>query len=171
MRYIQNFLATSTDQETLLYCMWSLQYITRGGGESEINEVLQMEIFEDIFKCLQIDNDKLKAVTLRTIINISSESDYQMQALMNRGLLDALYPLLQDSNRSVRTQASAVYANLLAGTGDQVKEVIDWHDGKVIQTLMEMVNRDHPDVNFFCEQKLIFFLGFGRVYLCTVQCM
>jgi len=149
MRYIHNFLTTSNDLETLTHSMWSLEAITQG-GESEIDEVLQMDITEDIFKCLKIDNRQLKNATLKTISNILTDSDSQMQFMMNRGLVEVVYPLLGDANQLVRKQAALVYCNLLAGTGEQVKEVVDWGSGQIIKTLMEMVNRDHPEVSEEC---------------------
>lgn len=147
LRYIQNFLKTSTDEETLENCMMSLVYITRGGGESEVQEVLQMDITEDLFKCLKFDSRRLKNATLKTIGNILYESDQQVQVLMNAGLVEAVYPLLSDAHQLVRNQASFVFANLLGGTSEQVKEIIDWCNGQVVKTLMELVKRDHPDVS------------------------
>ncbi len=147
MRYIHNFLTTSTNEETLLYCMWALEHITHG-DESEIEEVLQMDILEDLFKCLRSNSDRLKLATLRTIANILTESDVQTQVLMNRGLIDAVFPLLQDANKSVRKQAGLVFSNLMGGTAEQVKEVIDWNNGKVVELLMEIVKRDDPKVLF-----------------------
>jgi len=138
---VEHFLKSDQAEDTTIHNMWTLAAITNG-SESQIKEVLGMDIGDVLLACLNSKNYRLLIPTLKTIGNIFAGEDEDSQILLNTGIIGGLYHCLENEHHIVRKNAAWVYSNILAGTQDQVQEVFDFEYGIIIDKLIYLVHKD-----------------------------
>jgi len=119
--------------------MWALNYLTGDDDEAQLQEIINMDVFEELHKNLLSNDARLITPTLRTFGHIINGSDLQAQAVIDSGLIENLFPLLSSPSRTVMKEAAWVYSNIMGGTRSQVRDVFKYEDGKIIEKLFMMI--------------------------------
>lgn len=146
--------------------MWALVYLTGLDDEQQLQEVINMDIFDELHKNLTSNEVRLITPTLRTIGHIVNGTDKQAQAIIDAGLIENLFPLLNSPSRTVIKEAAWVYSNILGGTRSQVRDVFKYEEGRIIERLFELV-QEAPSSNviFSLSSKIDFFRLAKSVYM------
>lgn len=127
--------------------MYTLSYVTDTDDEVQIEEVLDMDILDDLISRLKSKNPRMRKAIARTIGNITATSDENTEAIISKGFIEALYPLLSDEMVRTRKDVCWCYSNILAGVTSQVRKVFDFEDGKIIEKLFHMAKEDDAIVS------------------------
>lgn len=94
------------------------------GDEQLVDNVLKTGILDGLIKHL----DKMKKMSilmpsLRIIGNIATGSTDQTQKIIEKGIIDRLFLLLDHEKNTVRKECCWILSNITAGTADQINIV------------------------------------------------
>ncbi|CAG9315249.1 unnamed protein product [Blepharisma stoltei] len=111
--------------DILSNCCYILSYISSAGVEY-VDMIFNSGILPIIILLVNRENYKIQIPALRVLGNIfSSEINLHTQTLLNLGVLDSLFKLLDSSKRGIRKESLWCFSNIMGGTDDQINCVLD----------------------------------------------
>lgn len=107
---------TENDSEEIITDIsWALSYLSDGAKEN-IDDFLNDDLLKKLIKLLDHHTVSVVIPCLRTIGNILTGNDTQTQFVVNCGLIEGLYKIIDHPKRTVRKEACWVLSNITAGT-------------------------------------------------------
>jgi len=148
--FIEYSLKSGETEELIYNCMWVLASLSNG-DDSQIKEVLGMDIVEVLKNCLNSTNTKLLIPTLKTIGNIlTGDDDDQSYEFLEKGFIEPLFILFEHKSEKIRKNVAWVFANIFAGSSEIVKLVVNFANGAIIDKLFELTLNDLPSIASEC---------------------
>ena len=111
------------DSDFLLDALSILSFMTDNYKDA-IKDFLELDLIENIIKCLDIDDEYIQLLGLRIIGNIASGNANQTQLLIDHNVLNYLKKALLNPSKAVRKETAWIVSNIAAGTQKQIEKLI-----------------------------------------------
>ena len=111
-------------EEIVADVCWICSYITESGNRVGINRVIELRVLPKLVELMLDPRDKIQTPALRTLGNIATGDNSQMQAVLNLGFLDKLSVVLTSRKKVARKEALWCLSNVAAGSSEQVQMVL-----------------------------------------------
>jgi hypothetical protein len=138
-------LIQQVDEEVVTDACWALSYVSDDGLENvKIQAVVdQPDLVVKLVQLLMSGSAKIQTPALRTVGNIVTGDDSQTQAMIDAGVLQAIYGLLSSNKKALRKEAAWAISNITAGNTAQIQEIIN---ANLFPQLISMLKNDEFDV-------------------------
>ena len=119
---VVSFLLTREDVDTLFQ---SIRMIDKLADTGHIDPIIESGLIRQLVSFLIHVEDKLKALTLKVLINIAAGTDEQTQAVLDHGFLKYFPGLFLSKNENIVIDALWLLSNIAGGNQEQTQAVID----------------------------------------------
>lgn len=136
------------DEELLANTLWALSFLC-DGEVSQIEEILRLEIVERLIELLKWEDLEVKVPALKSLTNLLTGDDEQIDYLIKQGAIGALEPFLEHAKKLCRKEAVWAFSNIFACSSTQIEEVFNYKNEVILDNIFQMIAREEPDVNLF----------------------
>ena len=85
---------TSDETEIVMHTLYAILYLT-DGEDSQISEIINMDIVEILLEKLKMDNNDIRIPALKVVANMLSGEQDDIDYLINYGVIAALAPFFR----------------------------------------------------------------------------
>uniref|UniRef100_A0A7E4ZUJ3 Importin subunit alpha n=1 Tax=Panagrellus redivivus TaxID=6233 RepID=A0A7E4ZUJ3_PANRE len=119
------YLLMCKDETVRQDTCWALSYLT-DCGDAQLHLIMKYPLLDEVRALLQTGSNNMMAPAVRVFGNFVSGNDKITQTIIDTGILgDELPQILNHASVSVVKEACWLLSNILAGTENQIKAVID----------------------------------------------
>ena len=136
------------NEEVVHHTLWCLSYLSDGDSK-QIKAILELDVAEIIVDMMGRDEVNLKAPALRAAGNLVTEVDELTAVMVDKGVIPALYQLLNHPKNIFRKEACWAFSNILAGSAAHIEEVFNFNNRVIIKKFFHMIYNDVVDVSVF----------------------
>jgi len=120
---ITQILTTQEDPEIIRNAIWTLYFISDGGGP-KLTPIIKTNIIPTIVKLVYSPEVKISVPSIRVLGNITTGTDAETQMVINAGGIEALKHAMQGPYVGLRKDACWAMSNITVENIDQINQVL-----------------------------------------------
>jgi len=143
IKVLAALLQTSRDEDVLVDTCWAFSYLSGDTQKDKISALIRGGIVKPLVTLLRHHSDRVSHPALQCLARMLCGDMYQMQVVMNNGMLEAVRDLLINSKKAIRKEACWAISNITGGNKEQIQAVFN---AQLVPPLKKILAEDHFDV-------------------------